>query len=132
MHADLKQQIIAASQTIGIDKIGFTTAAPFTDLKPSLVAQREKGYNSGFEHQNIDERVYPDKIFNQPRSIIAIALAYPTGNIVRQEYLKKLPHVVGRSGCNAFRQNFPFFRFEDDVQKKTPGAIPGLFLFIHF
>lgn len=78
MHADLKQQIIAASQTIGIDKIGFTTAAPFTDLKPSLVAQREKGYNSGFEHQNIDERVYPDKIFNQPRSIIAIALAYPT------------------------------------------------------
>ncbi|ERL64573.1 tRNA epoxyqueuosine(34) reductase QueG [Schleiferilactobacillus shenzhenensis] len=75
---DLKQRIIAASQTIGIDKIGFTTAAPFSELAPSLAAQRAKGYSSGFEHQNIDERVHPDKIFDQPRSIIAIALAYPS------------------------------------------------------
>lgn len=78
MHDDLKQTIIDASHEIGIDKIGFTTADDFAALKPSLGIQREKGYNSGFEHQNVDERVYPDLIFDHPRSIIAIALAYPT------------------------------------------------------
>lgn len=75
---DLKAKIIAQSKVIGIDKIGFTTADDFTELKPELVAQRAAGHNTGFEHQNIDERVSPDKIFDRPQSIIAIALAYPT------------------------------------------------------
>ncbi len=34
--ATLKQQIIEYSQEIGIDKIGFTTAYPFQDLKARL------------------------------------------------------------------------------------------------
>ncbi|GBG94201.1 epoxyqueuosine reductase [Ligilactobacillus salitolerans] len=77
-NAALKEQIIAASQKIGIDKIGFTTADDFEHLRPSLVAQKAAGHTSGFEHQNLDERLDPALIFDQPRSIIAIALAYPT------------------------------------------------------
>lgn len=74
----LKQQIIEASQRIGIDKIGFTTAEPFAYLEDSLKEQKAAGHTSGFEHQVLEERLYPEKIFSQPRTIIAIALAYPT------------------------------------------------------
>ncbi|GHP13767.1 epoxyqueuosine reductase [Lentilactobacillus fungorum] len=75
---DLKQQIITISQRIGIDKIGFTTADNFESLRESLVAQKAAGHTSGFEHPNIDERLNPGLIFDQPQSIIAIALAYPS------------------------------------------------------
>lgn len=74
----LKQAIIAESQRLGIDKIGFASAAPFVELEEPLHQQRERGYNSGFEHQNIPERIYPELTFEGPQSIIAIALAYPT------------------------------------------------------
>ncbi len=74
----LKEKIVAESKKIGIDKIGFTTAEPFEYLKDSLIEQREAGHTSGFEHQVIDERIYPEKTFKNPQSIIAIALAYPT------------------------------------------------------
>lgn len=76
-HA-LKNAIIEAAKEIGIDKIGFTTAEPFDSLKDSLIEQKEKGHTSGFEHPNIDERIYPELIFQQPKSIISIALAYPS------------------------------------------------------
>lgn len=74
----LKNAIIAAAKEIGIDKIGFTTAEPFDALKDSLIEQKEKGHTSGFEHPNIDERIYPELIFQRPKSIISIALAYPS------------------------------------------------------
>lgn len=76
--AALKERIIAESKKIGIDKIGFTTAEPFEGLEERLHAQQEKGHHSGFEHKVIEERVYPELIFDEPKSIIAIALAYPT------------------------------------------------------
>lgn len=75
---DLKQAIIKAAKEIGIDKIGFANAQPFDYLKESLIEQKEKGHTSGFEHQNLDERLYPELIFNQPKTIISIALAYPS------------------------------------------------------
>lgn len=74
----LKEKIIAESKRIGIDKIGFTTADPFIELKDSLEEQKAAGHTSGFEHPNIDERIYPERTFDNPKSIIAIALAYPT------------------------------------------------------
>ncbi|WP_223156099.1 tRNA epoxyqueuosine(34) reductase QueG [Desemzia incerta] len=74
----LKERIIEESKRIGIDKIGFTTAEPFDGLEEKLRIQQSKGYHSGFEHKFIEERVYPELIFRRPRSIIAIALAYPT------------------------------------------------------
>ncbi|MBM7586316.1 epoxyqueuosine reductase [Bacillus pakistanensis] len=74
----LKNEIIEYSKTIGIDKIGFTTANTFSEMKNLLIRQEMLGYQSGFEEKDIDKRVDPSLIFDQPRSIIAIALAYPS------------------------------------------------------
>ncbi|MDX8343285.1 tRNA epoxyqueuosine(34) reductase QueG [Rossellomorea sp. YZS02] len=74
----LKQDIIAYSKEIGIDKIGFTTADTFSEMKNRLLRQEMMGYQSGFEEKDIEKRVEPALIFNKPKSIIAIALAYPS------------------------------------------------------
>ncbi|MGG3914880.1 tRNA epoxyqueuosine(34) reductase QueG [Rossellomorea vietnamensis] len=74
----LKQDIIAYSKEIGIDKIGFTTAGAFSEMKNRLLRQEMLGYQSGFEEKDIEKRVDPSLIFDQPKSIIAIALAYPS------------------------------------------------------
>lgn len=74
----LKEKIIAESKRIGIDKIGFASAEPFYELEESLHEQKARGYNSGFEHKVVEERIYPEKTFENPQTIIAIALAYPT------------------------------------------------------
>ena len=39
----LKEELIAYSKEIGIDKIGFTTADTFTELKNRLIRQQELG-----------------------------------------------------------------------------------------
>lgn len=74
----LKEEIIQHSKEIGIDKIGFTTADPFTELKKRLIVNEEKNFKSGFEKGTIEERTEPKKMFPQAQSIISIALAYPT------------------------------------------------------
>ena len=73
-----KQEVIAYSKEIGIDKIGFTTASTFEELRNRLVEQQKLQYQSGFEEADIEKRVRPDLIFNNPQSVIAIALAYPS------------------------------------------------------
>lgn len=73
----LKAEIIAYSKTIGIDKIGFTTAEPFTVLKKRLETQQKLGYASGFEEKDLEKRTNPKAILPEAESIIAIALAYP-------------------------------------------------------
>lgn len=78
MTLALKEKIQLKAQEIGIDKIGFTHAEPFYDLEDKLHKQKEKGHTSGFEHDVIEERIYPDRIFSEPKSIIAIAVAYPS------------------------------------------------------
>lgn len=78
MIKSLKEEIIEESKRLGIDKIGFTTAEPFDYLKASLQEQKEAGHTSGFEHTDIEERLYLEKTFDGPQSIISIALAYPT------------------------------------------------------
>lgn len=77
MHA-LKQEVILYSKKIGINKIGFTTASTFTELKGRLIRQQELDYQSGFEEKDIEKRVRPELIFDKPQSIISIALAYPS------------------------------------------------------
>ncbi|MGG3467190.1 tRNA epoxyqueuosine(34) reductase QueG [Neobacillus pocheonensis] len=74
----LKEELIAYSKEIGIDKIGFTSADPFTELKNRLTKQQELGYQSGFEEPDIEKRVNPSNLLEEPRSIISIALAYPS------------------------------------------------------
>ncbi|MGG1517617.1 tRNA epoxyqueuosine(34) reductase QueG [Paenibacillus oryzisoli] len=73
----LQQEIVDAAPALGIDKIGFASAAPFTELRDILLRHREKGHESGFEEPDIEKRVRPELTFDAPQSIIAIAVAYP-------------------------------------------------------
>ncbi|MEH7482444.1 tRNA epoxyqueuosine(34) reductase QueG [Neobacillus drentensis] len=75
---NLKEELIAYSKEIGIDKIGFTTADTFTELKSRLIKQQELNYQSGFEEPDIKKRVTPSLLLEEPRSIISIAIAYPS------------------------------------------------------
>lgn len=84
----LKQEIISYSKSIGIDKIGFTTADPFTELKNRLIRQQELGYQSGFEEPDIEKRTNPALLIEEPRSLISIALAYPAKMKIRVESKK--------------------------------------------
>jgi epoxyqueuosine reductase len=81
----LKQEIIEYSKTIGIDKIGFASADVFTELKERLRRQQELGYQSGFEEPDIEKRTNPSLLLSGAKSIIAIALAYPSK-------MKNAPH----------------------------------------
>jgi epoxyqueuosine reductase len=74
----LKMEIIEYSKTIGIDKIGFASADVFTELKERLRRQQELGYQSGFEEPDIEKRTNPSLLLSGAKSIIAIALAYPS------------------------------------------------------
>ena len=76
--AQFKKEVIEYSKEIGIDKIGFTSANMFEELKQRLITQRELGYQSGFEEPDIEKRVTPVKLLPQASSIISIALAYPS------------------------------------------------------
>ncbi len=73
-----KQAIIDYAGKIGIDKIGFASADPFVELKERLLVHREKGYESGFEEPDIEKRVDPQHSLPGAKSLIAIALAYPS------------------------------------------------------
>lgn len=77
-NAQLKEELIAYSKSIGVDKIGFASADPFLQLKERLMTQRQLGYDSGFEESDIEKRVRPDLLLSGARTIIAIALAYPS------------------------------------------------------
>lgn len=74
----LKEEIIAYSKEIGIDKIGFTTADVFSELKERLIRQQELGYQSGFEKGTNEERTEPKRLLPEAKSIISIAVAYPS------------------------------------------------------
>ncbi|MBO1512794.1 tRNA epoxyqueuosine(34) reductase QueG [Metabacillus bambusae] len=74
----LKKEVIEYSKEIGIDKIGFTSANMFEELKQRLITQQEQGFQSGFEESDIEKRVTPVKLLPKASSIISIALAYPS------------------------------------------------------
>lgn len=73
-----QQQVIDYAKSIGIDKIGFTTATPFVDLKQQLIRQQELSFQSGFEESDVELRTNPALLLEEAQSIIAIALAYPS------------------------------------------------------
>jgi epoxyqueuosine reductase len=76
--SELKQQLIEKAKEIGIDKIGFTTADPFIELRERLIEHQQLGFASGFEEADVEKRVRPDLHLEKAKSIIAIALAYPS------------------------------------------------------
>lgn len=77
-YSALKSEIISYSKEIGIDKIGFTSADSFQDLKNRLIRQEELKFASGFEEPDLDKRTNPRKLLPEARSIISIAVAYPS------------------------------------------------------
>ncbi len=78
INAQLKEELIAYAKSIGIDKIGFASSDPFIELKERLKRQQELGYQSGFEEPDIEKRSNPEMLLPNARTIIAIALAYPS------------------------------------------------------
>ena len=74
----LQAELIEYAASIGVDKIGFTTAAPFHELKNRLRRQQELDFQSGFEESDVELRTEPLKLLDGAESIIAIALAYPS------------------------------------------------------
>jgi len=84
MHMDndrwskLKEEMREAAPGLGIDSIGVTTADSFDELKQILIRHRELGRESGFEEKDLDKRTNPSLLHEDPKSIIAIAVAYPT------------------------------------------------------
>ncbi|MBN3553324.1 tRNA epoxyqueuosine(34) reductase QueG [Fictibacillus nanhaiensis] len=76
--AQLKEEIVAYSKEIGIDKIGFAHADVFAELKERLRLQQDLNYQSGFEESDIEKRTEPDRLLSGASSIISIALAYPS------------------------------------------------------
>lgn len=76
--ATLKKEIINYSKEIGIDKIGFASAGMFSELKDRLIRQQELRYQSGFEEPDIEKRTTPTKLLPEAKSIISIAIAYPS------------------------------------------------------
>ncbi|MFZ7101647.1 MAG: tRNA epoxyqueuosine(34) reductase QueG [Peptococcaceae bacterium] len=73
----LKKKIIVYSKLIGIDKIGFTTGEPFTEVIPVLEEHKLKGFASGLEAKDIRLRIDPNLSLPGVKSIISIAVAYP-------------------------------------------------------
>ncbi len=74
----LQSELIEYAKSIGVDKIGFTHASPFNEMKNRLKRQQDLGYQSGFEESDIEKRTEPLLLLNSAESIIAIALAYPS------------------------------------------------------
>lgn len=77
-YDNLKEEMKAALPALGIDKIGVASAAPFAALKQTLIRHRELGRESGFEEPDLEKRTDPGLLFDDPQSIIAIAIAYPS------------------------------------------------------
>jgi epoxyqueuosine reductase len=73
-----QQQLVAYASEIGIDKIGFASAEPFYNLKHRLIRQQQLNYQSGFEESDVEKRTRPELLLEEPVSIIAIAIAYPS------------------------------------------------------
>ncbi|WP_101843322.1 tRNA epoxyqueuosine(34) reductase QueG [Halobacillus sp. Marseille-P3879] len=73
-----KEEVIAYSKEIGIDKIGFASADVFGELKARLQRQQALGYQSGFEKGTVEERSEPERLLPEAQTIISIALAYPS------------------------------------------------------
>ncbi|MED4608759.1 tRNA epoxyqueuosine(34) reductase QueG, partial [Paenibacillus validus] len=74
----LKEELRNEASRLGVDRIGFASAEPFEELKTILVQHRQKGYESGFEEPDLDKRVNPALSLEAPRSIVSIAVAYPS------------------------------------------------------
>ena len=124
---ELKKDIIQYSKTIGIDKIGFTTASPFDELKNRLIRQQELHYQSGFEEPDIEKRTNPSLLMDGAQSIISIAVAYPskmTNRVVSKKGERRGIFSRASWGMDyhiVLRERLR--RLEAYIKEKVPGAL---------
>lgn len=123
----LKADIKAAAPALGIDDIGFATAEPFLYLKNILQEHRDKGYDSGFEEPDLDKRTIPSLSSGEPKSILAIAVAYPSkmedppksepgarrGILARASWGRDYHHVLREA----------LGKLEDFIRERVPDAV---------
>src|SRR5699024_6824163 len=76
----LKQEVIEESKRLGIDKIGFTSADQFVELKERLREQESINYATVLVKGTNEERTEHKVLLKEAKSIISIALAYPSRN----------------------------------------------------
>jgi epoxyqueuosine reductase len=93
------------AREIGIDAIGVTSAEPFHHLKPILEAYRENGYETGFEHPVLEDRIDPTLLVPGAQSIIAIAVAYKTPETDR---VRKPPGLRGMVSKYAWGKDYHY------------------------
>lgn len=126
-YQQLKIDIIEYSKTIGIDKIGFTSASTFSELRNRLVRQQELKYQSGFEEPDINKRVEPSLLLPEAASIISIALAYPSKMKTRVESKKGERRGIfcraswGTDYHTVLRDRLK--KLEDYIQSRVPEAL---------
>lgn len=126
-YHQLKIDIIEYSKTIGIDKIGFTSASTFSELRNRLVRQQELEYQSGFEEPDINKRVEPSLLLPEAASIVSIALAYPSKMKTRVESKKGERRGIfcraswGTDYHTVLRDRLK--KLEDYIQSRVPGVL---------
>jgi len=72
----LKDYVIEKSQELEIDIIGFTNTEPFHNIGTILLERKSKGYETEFEEKIIEERVYPQRLLGESKTIIVIGISY--------------------------------------------------------
>lgn len=77
MNLVTQAELTNLGRQVGFDAIGATSAEPFPELVPHLVAYADRG-RTGFEHEDIELRVDPKRWFPPVQSLISVALAYLT------------------------------------------------------
>ncbi|AOM83462.1 tRNA epoxyqueuosine(34) reductase QueG [Salisediminibacterium beveridgei] len=76
--SELKNKLIEKSRELEIDKIGFASADPFVTLKSRLEDQQSLGFETGFEKGSVKERTEPERLLPEAKTIVSIAMAYPS------------------------------------------------------
>ncbi|MGD9569793.1 MAG: tRNA epoxyqueuosine(34) reductase QueG [Sedimentibacter sp.] len=75
----MKQMIIDAANSLGIEIIGFTSVINYSYLADYLTERKEKGFSCEIEEQDIMKRLDARNVFPNCKSIIAIGIPYARG-----------------------------------------------------
>lgn len=74
--AELKAEIKAYGQEIGISKMGFTDTQPLMEHLPRLLSRQNAGYKFAINEGDPQKRVCPQLHLPEAKSIISVAVAY--------------------------------------------------------
>lgn len=78
----IKEKVIAYSQTIGIDLIGFTSMEALLESGGDYLTYQSLGYSSGFEEQTLEKRVDACLSLENAQTVISVAIAYPNDGVL--------------------------------------------------